>query len=223
MNDSLGRSGSIALSATPLRSPTMATIFSTAGVAKRLNSLLRNMTHPPRLLCLPSAASHSPATLMVTGLPLAFHKTMSSNATARFASCSVRASSIRATIARFGPPIPRKSLECKYVEAHANPPARSYEPCNDLHQHHQVDPETDQVLGQLPQCPRCLKTARPNVMMFGDWHVIYNRIGAQVDRFNDWKRTVASSGVCARITTVLYLDITVLLTQSMLVHFTPRR
>eukprot|EP00929_Paragymnodinium_shiwhaense_P039260 TRINITY_DN20642_c0_g1_i3.p1 TRINITY_DN20642_c0_g1~~TRINITY_DN20642_c0_g1_i3.p1 ORF type:complete len:270 (+),score=50.12 TRINITY_DN20642_c0_g1_i3:305-1114(+) len=40
---------------------------------------------------------------------------------------------------------------------------------------------------ELPTCALTGKPARPNVLMFGDWEVIMNRIEEQQDRFECWK------------------------------------
>lgn len=42
-----------------------------------------------------------------------------------------------------------------------------------------VDPQTDCVVDPLPQCPNCHELARPNVMMFGDWTFLDNRLTEQ--------------------------------------------
>ena len=49
-----------------------------------------------------------------------------------------------------------------------------------------VDMESFRALSELPVCPRCGALARPNVLMFGDWHWIPERTAAQEQRFSDW-------------------------------------
>ncbi len=49
-----------------------------------------------------------------------------------------------------------------------------------------VDEECFRAEDPLPTCPRCGSLARPNVLMFGDWHWIPNRCSAQERRLEDW-------------------------------------
>ncbi len=49
-----------------------------------------------------------------------------------------------------------------------------------------VDEETFRALPPLPVCPACGGTARPNVLMFGDWLWVPHRTSAQEDRFRLW-------------------------------------
>ncbi len=49
-----------------------------------------------------------------------------------------------------------------------------------------IDEATMLANAPLPQCPHCNQTARPNILMFGDYKWIGNRTHAQVDRFNSW-------------------------------------
>lgn len=44
----------------------------------------------------------------------------------------------------------------------------------------------------LPRCPECLKIARPNILMFGDWDWIGMRSDAQTKRFGRWKMELAN-------------------------------
>jgi NAD-dependent SIR2 family protein deacetylase len=48
-----------------------------------------------------------------------------------------------------------------------------------------VDPATMRARS-LPRCPRCGRTSRPNVLMFGDWGWIGRRSSEQEERFNDF-------------------------------------
>ena len=53
-----------------------------------------------------------------------------------------------------------------------------------------VDETTFRAQGTLPTCPRCKATARPNVLMFGDWGFSSERSNNQEDRFDAWARDV---------------------------------
>jgi NAD-dependent SIR2 family protein deacetylase len=50
----------------------------------------------------------------------------------------------------------------------------------------EVDMDSFRALSELPVCRRCSALARPNVLMFGDWHWIPGRTSAQERRFSDW-------------------------------------
>jgi NAD-dependent SIR2 family protein deacetylase len=50
----------------------------------------------------------------------------------------------------------------------------------------EVDEDTFRAISELPECPRCGAIARPNVLMFGDWHWIPGRTSAQERRFSEW-------------------------------------
>lgn len=50
----------------------------------------------------------------------------------------------------------------------------------------EVDEDSFRAVSALPECPRCGAVARPNVLMFGDWHWIPGRTSAQERRFSDW-------------------------------------
>jgi NAD-dependent SIR2 family protein deacetylase len=50
----------------------------------------------------------------------------------------------------------------------------------------EVDEDTFRAISALPECPRCGAIARPNVLMFGDWHWIPGRTAEQERRFSDW-------------------------------------
>ncbi len=49
-----------------------------------------------------------------------------------------------------------------------------------------VDPETMRAQPPLPACPQCGGLARPNILMFGDWHWIARRTSAQEARLRKW-------------------------------------
>jgi NAD-dependent SIR2 family protein deacetylase len=50
----------------------------------------------------------------------------------------------------------------------------------------EVDEDSFRAVSVLPECPRCGAVARPNVLMFGDWHWIPRRTADQERRFSDW-------------------------------------
>ena len=56
------------------------------------------------------------------------------------------------------------------------------------------DPVTDDVncrlVGATPLCPHCGAVARPNILMFDDWHWLEGRTEAQHARQQDWLRGV---------------------------------
>lgn len=54
-----------------------------------------------------------------------------------------------------------------------------------------VDPKTDCVVNNLPQCPYCKKLARPNVLMFGDWGFIGNRLEEQRSNYDEFQSNIA--------------------------------
>lgn len=62
----------------------------------------------------------------------------------------------------------------------------------------EIDPETDAVSenSELPKCSGCGKTARPNVLMFGDYGVVHERIDGQSDNYKKWKGTLSSIFDC---------------------------
>jgi NAD-dependent SIR2 family protein deacetylase len=55
----------------------------------------------------------------------------------------------------------------------------------------EVDEESFRATSKLPTCPHCGAIARPNVLMFGDWHWIPGRTADQERRFSDWLSTAA--------------------------------
>ncbi|MBK9260486.1 MAG: NAD-dependent protein deacetylase [Polyangiaceae bacterium] len=50
----------------------------------------------------------------------------------------------------------------------------------------EVDPETFRAKLPLPSCPRCGALARPNILMFGDWHWDGTRSNAQEAALQRW-------------------------------------
>jgi len=49
-----------------------------------------------------------------------------------------------------------------------------------------VDEDSFRAVSELPECPECGSLARPNVLMFNDWHWIPRRTSAQEQRFESW-------------------------------------
>ena len=71
------------------------------------------------------------------------------------------------------------------------------EPCsNEIWSADGLEVEVDMVsfraVSVLPECPHCGALARPNVLMFGDWHWIPGRTAEQERRFSDWLAKAAS-------------------------------
>lgn len=58
-----------------------------------------------------------------------------------------------------------------------------------------VDMDSFQASDPLPLCPECGAIARPNILMFGDWDWLSSRTYAQTDRFDRWKKEVASEKI----------------------------
>ena len=54
-----------------------------------------------------------------------------------------------------------------------------------------VDEDTIRARPPLPQCNRCGRLARPNVLMFGDWGWIPHRSEEQQRRYRNWLEQVA--------------------------------
>jgi NAD-dependent SIR2 family protein deacetylase len=50
----------------------------------------------------------------------------------------------------------------------------------------EVDEDSFRAVSALPECPRCGAVARPNVLMFGDWHWNPGRTSSQERRFSEW-------------------------------------
>jgi NAD-dependent SIR2 family protein deacetylase len=50
----------------------------------------------------------------------------------------------------------------------------------------EVDEDSFRAGSELPECPRCGAVARPNVLMFNDWHWVARRSAEQEGRFADW-------------------------------------
>lgn len=58
-----------------------------------------------------------------------------------------------------------------------------------------VDPETFRAALPLPTCPGCGALARPNVLMFNDWHWVADRTAEQEERFESWLDAARNSKV----------------------------
>ncbi len=58
-----------------------------------------------------------------------------------------------------------------------------------------VEEESFRALSVLPECPRCGSLARPNVLMFNDWHWIPHRTSSQERHFETWLDRAAGSKV----------------------------
>ena len=53
-----------------------------------------------------------------------------------------------------------------------------------------VDEECFRALPPLPACPQCRGTARPNILMFGDWGWLQGRTSGQSKRMGHWLNSV---------------------------------
>ncbi|CAF0935982.1 unnamed protein product [Rotaria sordida] len=56
-----------------------------------------------------------------------------------------------------------------------------------------VDSKTDCVIDPLPQCPDCKNLARPNVLMFGDWEYLDDRLNEQIVHYEKFKSDIAGA------------------------------
>jgi NAD-dependent SIR2 family protein deacetylase len=75
----------------------------------------------------------------------------------------------------------------------------------------QVDTENCRLLNAPPVCPRCGALARPNVLMFGDWHWIEERQSAQEAHQEAWlgrvnRPVVVELGAGTQIPSVRYFS-----------------
>lgn len=57
-----------------------------------------------------------------------------------------------------------------------------------------VDEDAFRALEPLPRCPRCGGTARPNILMFGDWSWNSERTRAQGERMRNWLASISEAG-----------------------------
>ena len=53
-----------------------------------------------------------------------------------------------------------------------------------------VDEGTSRVTSGVPKCPTCSTTARPNVLMFGDWDYRHDREDVQSENYRQWRAKV---------------------------------
>jgi len=49
-----------------------------------------------------------------------------------------------------------------------------------------IDVENCRITSGMPHCPRCGGLARPNILMFGDWHWVATRQNAQLEAIEKW-------------------------------------
>jgi len=54
----------------------------------------------------------------------------------------------------------------------------------------EVDEARCELVSDLPCCPHCRALARPNILMFSDWHWKQTRTGQQKVRINTWRQQV---------------------------------
>ena len=59
----------------------------------------------------------------------------------------------------------------------------------------EVDMETVRTESPLPECPKCVGVARPNILMFGDAGWIEDRSEDQLIRYKDWQDSVRDKKV----------------------------
>jgi NAD-dependent SIR2 family protein deacetylase len=52
----------------------------------------------------------------------------------------------------------------------------------------EVDEEKFELINDLPFCPDCGEVARPNIMMFDDYHFCNIVVDAQIDRMEEWRK-----------------------------------
>ncbi|MHB2147907.1 SIR2 family NAD-dependent protein deacylase [Calditrichota bacterium LG25] len=54
----------------------------------------------------------------------------------------------------------------------------------------EIDMESFRAKEPLPRCPYCGRLARPNILMFNDWHWLSQRTDAQESRFKNWLKEI---------------------------------
>ncbi len=82
---------------------------------------------------------------------------------------------------------PDRVIECHGSLAHlqcSTPCCREVWNAGDLEV--AVDEDSFRAASPLPECPRCGELARPNVLMFNDWHWVPHRTSDQERRFTGW-------------------------------------
>jgi len=86
---------------------------------------------------------------------------------------------------------PERVIECHGSLAHlqcATPCCHEIWSAEDLEV--AVDEDSFRAISPLPECPHCKALARPNVLMFNDWHWVPHRSSAQERRFEGWLHAV---------------------------------
>lgn len=61
----------------------------------------------------------------------------------------------------------------------------------------EVDPATIRTGSPFPTCPHCGGIARPNILMFGDWHWVSQRSDRQMLLYEAWRRRCAGAKLVA--------------------------
>jgi len=84
-------------------------------------------------------------------------------------------------------------LQCQRLDSTCPNFNKKWLPEKGLIESLQVDPRTDQIIGSLPTCNGCEKTARPTVLMFNDGNVLTEQIEEQMKVYNDWKKRITKS------------------------------
>lgn len=59
----------------------------------------------------------------------------------------------------------------------------------------EVDESDFRAFGELPRCPRCPSSARPNILMFGDFGFLSGRAQGQAQRYEAWCRAHQGAGL----------------------------
>lgn len=94
-----------------------------------------------------------------------------------------------------------------------------------------VDPETLRATMPLPTCPTCNSTARPNLLMFGDWNWIsqpYTRQDRQFDRWlkdtyrSKYRITIVECGAGRTISTIRWFSEQLVGRGATLIRINPR-
>jgi len=68
--------------------------------------------------------------------------------------------------------------------------------CNSIWSASEIDIQIDESIFEtsspLPYCPNCGALTRPNILMFGDWHWLANRVDEQNENFSNWLSQIES-------------------------------
>jgi NAD-dependent SIR2 family protein deacetylase len=111
-------------------------------------------------------------------------------------------------------------LQCMEPCSHSTWDARTFDPV--------VDAEHCALVGPMPACPRCGGIARPNILMFDDWHWIDTRRAAQAARRQEWleqarRPVVIEIGAGVNVATVRHFSHRVVLQHNgALIRINPR-